>query len=91
MNLSPLQRIKRRIWLLKGSYTHPDGTIELDIDEKAGIDPTVDDEETVRRKFDNRAGNGSFGVLSQGALLSTGGSDDAYSLPFSPTLLSGRY
>ncbi len=51
MDLSPLQRIKRRIWLLKGSYTHPDGTIELDIDEKAGIDPTVDDEETQNRKF----------------------------------------
>lgn len=52
MRLSPLQRIKRRIWLLKGSYTHPDGTIELDIDEKAGIDPTVDDEDTSRRKIE---------------------------------------
>ena len=51
MRLSPLQRIKRRIWLLKGSYTHPDGTIELDIDEKAGIDATADDEETIDRKF----------------------------------------
>ena len=52
MKLSLLQRIKRRIWLLKGSYTHPDGTIELDIDEKAGVDPTVDSEETINRKFD---------------------------------------
>ena len=41
MKLSLAQRIKRRIWLLKGSYTHPDGTNELDIDEKVGIDPTV--------------------------------------------------
>ena len=52
MNLSLLHRIKRRIWLLKGSYTHPDGTIELDIDEKAGVDPTIDDEATQERKFD---------------------------------------
>ena len=52
MRLSLLQRIKRRIWLLGGSYTHRDGTIELDIDEKAGIDPTVDDEATQNRKFD---------------------------------------
>ncbi len=51
MKLSLLQRIKRRIWLLGGSYTHPDGTLELDFDEKAGIDPTVDDEETIDRKF----------------------------------------
>ena len=52
MRLSLYQRIKRRISLLKGSYTHPDGTIELDFDEKAGIDPTVDDDETAGRKFD---------------------------------------
>ncbi len=52
MRLSLLQRIKRRIWLLNGSYTHPDGTIELDIDAQAGIDPTMDDEETINRKFD---------------------------------------
>ena len=30
------------------SHTHPDETIELDFDEKAGIDPTVDDEEVQR-------------------------------------------
>ena len=36
---------------MKGSYTHPDGTIELDIDERAGIDPTIDDEESIDRKF----------------------------------------
>ncbi|QJR17585.1 hypothetical protein [Pelagibacterium halotolerans] len=58
MRLSAMQYIKRwfltRFW---GSYTHPDGTIELDIDYRAGIDPTVDDEETQDRKFDrwNRA------------------------------------
>jgi hypothetical protein len=52
MQLSLGQRIKRRIWLLKGSYTHPDGTIELDFDEKAGIDPTRDSEEVQDRKLD---------------------------------------
>jgi hypothetical protein len=45
MNLSWGQRIKRRIWLLGGSYTHPDGTLELDFDKKASIDPTVDSQE----------------------------------------------
>lgn len=52
MNLSFGQRIKRRLWLLKGSYTHPDGTIELDFDEKAGIDPTRDSQEVQDAKFD---------------------------------------
>jgi hypothetical protein len=52
MNLSRWQRIMRRLSLhFASSYTHPDGTIELDIDEKAGIDPTVDDEGAQRRKF----------------------------------------
>jgi hypothetical protein len=33
MNLSPVQRIKRRVWLyFASSYTHPDGKIELDVD-----------------------------------------------------------
>jgi hypothetical protein len=37
--LTPWQRIKRRISLLGGSYVHPGGSIELDIDEKAGVNP----------------------------------------------------
>lgn len=54
MNLTPLQRIRRRLWLFFGSsYTHPDGIIDLDFEEKAGIDPTVDDEDTQRRKFES--------------------------------------
>jgi hypothetical protein len=54
MNLSTWQRVKRRASLhFASSYTHPDGTIELDIDEKAGIDPTVDDEDAQRRKFES--------------------------------------
>ncbi len=49
--LSRLQRIKRRISLLGGSYTHPDGTIELDIDAPAGVDPRTDSQEVIEEKF----------------------------------------
>lgn len=51
MNLTLIQRLKRRVFLLGGSYTHPDGTIELDIDEKAGVDPTLDTEEATEKKL----------------------------------------
>jgi hypothetical protein len=37
--LTPWQRVKRRVSLWGGSYEHPDGYIELDIDEKAGVNP----------------------------------------------------
>ena len=53
MNLSLGQRLKRRIWLtFANHYYHPDGTPELDFDEKAGIDPTRDSQEMQDRKFD---------------------------------------
>jgi len=45
------QRIWRRIALLGGSYTWPDGTIELDFEEPAGIDHWGDDETTQERKL----------------------------------------
>lgn len=51
MKLSFFQHIHRRIALLGGSYTHPDGTIELDIDEKAGVDPTRDCPEASKEKL----------------------------------------
>ena len=52
MNLTQSQRIMRRLCLwFRGSYTHPDGTIELDIDEPAGVDPTVDNREKQNAKF----------------------------------------
>lgn len=50
-HLSIWQRIYRRIALLGGSYTHPDGTLELDFEEKAGIDPRSDSEEVQGRKL----------------------------------------
>jgi hypothetical protein len=37
--LSPRQRVKRRFSLWRGRYVHPDGFIELAIDEKAGVYP----------------------------------------------------
>ena len=43
--LTPWQRGKRRVSLWGGSYEHPDGTIELDIDEKAGADPRDSEED----------------------------------------------
>jgi len=51
MRLSRWQRIKRRVKLLGGSYTHPDGTIELDFEAAAGIDPFVDSEEVQDKKL----------------------------------------
>ena len=45
------ERIKRRFKLLGGSYTHPNGLIELDFEEPAGINPFVDDEEVQRQKL----------------------------------------
>lgn len=50
MKLTFGQGIKRRIALWGGSYEHPDGTLELDIDEKMGIDPTVDSEDAQQEK-----------------------------------------
>ena len=48
--LTPWQRVKRRVSLLGGSYTHPDGTLELDFEEKAGVNPG-DSEEVERAKL----------------------------------------
>lgn len=38
------ERIKRRLALMGGSYTHADGYIELDFDRKAGINQADDSE-----------------------------------------------
>jgi hypothetical protein len=71
------QRIRRRIGLLGGSYQHPDGTIELDFDEKAGVDPTSDSDEARdaklrryfgRQRIDARRNLGS-GLVTLAALL----------------------
>jgi hypothetical protein len=49
-HLTLWQRIRRRIALMGGSYTHPDGKIELDFEEPAGIGPD-DSEDEGRRKL----------------------------------------
>jgi hypothetical protein len=71
VNLTPWQHVKRRISLLGGSYTHPDGHIELDIDAAAGV-TRDDDSDTAYRKFERyearraakeRTGNRAFGAM----------------------------
>ncbi len=47
--LTPWQRVRRRVSLLGGSYVHPDGSIELDVDEKAGVNPGDSDEVEDRK------------------------------------------
>ncbi|MGE0235889.1 hypothetical protein [Methylocystis sp.] len=49
--LTLAQRVRRRIALLGGSYTHPDGQIELDFDEPAGIDIRNDSDEVQQAKL----------------------------------------
>jgi hypothetical protein len=49
--LSFSQRIKRRVSLWGGSYNHPDGHIELDFDEPAGIDGRTDSEKAQSDKL----------------------------------------
>lgn len=65
-SLSTGQRVKRRLKLLGGSYTWPDGMIELDFEEPAGIDPWDDDQQTQERKLD-RYGAGGARRSRQGA------------------------
>lgn len=48
-SLSRWQRIKRR-WA-PSAYKHPDGTIELDFEIAAGIDPFQDSEEIKKAKL----------------------------------------
>lgn len=50
-HLSPWQRVRRRIALLGGSYTHPDGHIELDFEGPAGIDGRNDSSELQATKL----------------------------------------
>ena len=58
-HLSLWQRLKRRLSLLGGSYTHPDGLIELDFEGPAGIDSRNDSDELQRAKliaYENKQG-----------------------------------
>lgn len=53
-NLTLLQRIHRRFALLGGSYTHPDGSIELDFEATAGVDHYRDSEEVKEAKVERK-------------------------------------
>jgi hypothetical protein len=53
-NLTLLQRIHRRFALLGGSYTHPDGSIELDFEAAAGVDHYRDSEEVKEAKVQKK-------------------------------------
>jgi hypothetical protein len=54
MQLSFGQRIKRRLMLtFRSHYRHPDGLLELDFEEKAGIDPRRDSEELQDAKLNS--------------------------------------
>jgi hypothetical protein len=50
-NLSWRQRIHRRVSLLGGSYEHPDGHLELDFEEPAGIDGRNDSKQLQTQKL----------------------------------------
>lgn len=69
MNLTLLQRIHRRIALLGGSYTHPDGSIELDFEAAAGVDHYQDSEDVKARKVDQKALKDSKASRVSGALM----------------------
>ena len=72
MTLSFSQRIKRRVCLWGGQYTHPDGYVEYDYEPKAGIhkdDPTevkmekldrYGEKEAVRERFGQRVGGAAL-------------------------------
>ena len=53
--LTMAQRIRRRIALLGGSYTHPDGSIELDFEAAAGVDHYRDSDDVIDAKVDRKA------------------------------------
>ena len=52
MELTAWQRIRRRLSLMGGSYTHPDGHIELDFEEPAGINSRADSFEVQEAKLE---------------------------------------
>lgn len=50
--LTPLQRIHRRLSMFwQRAYTHPDGHIELDFEEPAGIDSRNDSDKVQEKKL----------------------------------------
>lgn len=69
MHLTFLQRIRRRIALLGGSYTHPDGSIELDFEAAAGADHYQDSNDVKAAKVDRKAVRDAKASRVTGALM----------------------
>ena len=68
-NLTFAQRIHRRVALLGGSYTHPDGSIELDFEAAAGVDHYRDSDEVKEAKVDRKAAKETKSSRVGGALM----------------------
>lgn len=68
-NLTLLQRLRRRIALLGGSYTHPDGSIEFDFEAAAGVDHYRDSDEVKAAKVDRKAAKNIKSSRVAGALM----------------------
>lgn len=66
--LALLQRIHRRIALLGGSHTHPDGGSELDFKAAAGVDHYRDSDELKAAKVDRNAAKEAKMARAVGAL-----------------------
>lgn len=61
--------MRRRIALLGGSYTHPDGSIELDFEAAAGVDHYEDSDEVRAAKVDRKAAKEAKASRVVGALM----------------------
>lgn len=68
-NLTFLQRVHRRIALLGGSFTHPDGSIELDFEAAAGVDHYRDSEEVKAAKVDRKTVKDARSSCVVGAMM----------------------
>lgn len=68
-NLTWTQRVRRRLALLGGSYTHPDGSIEFDFEAAAGVDHYNDSDETKEAKVDRKAAKEARSSRITGALM----------------------
>jgi hypothetical protein len=67
--LTLFQRIHRRIALLGGSYTHPDGSIEFDFEAAASVDHYSDSEDVKAAKVDRKALKNARAARVSGATL----------------------
>lgn len=67
------QRFHRRIALLGGGYTHPDGSFEFDFEAAAGVDHYGDSEEVKQAKVNRKAEKDVRSSRVGGSILVGGG------------------